>query len=265
MSFNHKQKEHVRTYLLGTMPAPEARAFEERYFKDRAFFLWVQGVEVTLIEDYLNGKLPPEKAQIFETHYFHAAPLRARFEEVRGKHDQKSSVRRRLSALKWAPLAALALACLGAGLYWAIVRSKVASQTGAQVARNIPPAVRVQLVPGIQQGGNSMMAEVQIPAKQAVIEFDLEVPGRAAPFQCSASISEIGADGGLRRIWDAPSPIRSSAKGNTQQVTFQLDSSLLHHGDYRVDVQMADGSAAAAYIFRAISSPQTNEEAPRHD
>jgi hypothetical protein len=110
------------------------------------------------------------------------------------------------------------------------------------------------------------MAEMQIPETQTPIEFDLEVPGRAAAFQCSAAISEIEADGGLHRIWASPVKLSSTPKGNSQEVVFQVDSTLFHHGDYRIDLEMSDGARAGAYIFRAIpASPQSERQSTRHE
>jgi hypothetical protein len=264
MSFSHKQKEQVRAYLLGTMSGPKARAFEERYFEDRAFFLWVQAVEVALIEDYLNGKLSPENTQNFEGRYLQASPLQARLEEVRQKQGQQVAVRR-LPTFRWAPLGVLALLCSAAGLYWVLRHSKVGPHQAVQEAVTSPSPVRVHLLPGVQQGGTSIMAEIPIPRAPSPIEFDLEVPGRIAPFRATVAISEIDAEGGLHRVWASPSQISSSPEKN-QEVVFQVDSSLLHHGDYRLDLDMSDGSGGSTYIFRVVSpSFQPERQLPRHE
>lgn len=261
MIFDHKQKEQVRSYLLGTMSGPEAQAFEESYFKDQAFFLWVQAVEVCLIEDYLNGKLPTEKIQSFESRYLNVVPLREKFEEVRDRQLRRAKAQRRSRVLRWAPLGALVLLCFGGFFYWYKHPKTVPAE---QVAQNAPPPIHVRLVPGVQQGPNSMMTEVQLPVKNTAIEFDLEVPGRTASFLASVAVSEIDADGTFHRIWNSPSPVRSSPKGSAQEIAFQMDSSLLHHGDYRIDLTISDGTSSSAYILRAIpASPQIRR--PEHE
>src|SRR5215467_3223565 len=157
MIFDHKQKEQVRSYLLGTMSGLEAQAFEESYFKDRAFFLWVQAIEVCLIEDYINGNLPAENIQSFESRYLNVAPLRKKFEEVRDRQRQRARAQR-WHVLRWAPLGALVLACCGGLFYW----YKHPKTTPAeQVAQNTPPPIHVRLAPGVQQGPDSIMTEIQ--------------------------------------------------------------------------------------------------------
>lgn len=251
MSLEHRQKEQVRAYLLGVMSGPEAQAFEESYFNDRAFFVWVQAVEVGLIEDYLNGKLPAAKAQSFESRYLHVAPLRKKFEEVREQHERMKATHRLPRGLRWAAFGAMALVLLSVGIYWAGVSSKETRQP-ALTALNNTPSVHVELVPGVQQGGNSIMTEVQMPATHVPVDFDLEVPGKTVPFQCAVAISEIGADGVLHSIWDSPAPVHSALRGNSQHVIFQVDSSTFHRGDYRVDLKMSDVPGAGAYIFRVV-------------
>src|ERR1035438_9155246 len=108
MKMNHKLREPVRAYLLGALVGREARAIEERYFGDRAFFLWVRAIEVGLIEDYLDGKLSPAHVQRFESRYLQVADLRQRLEEVRQRHETTSS-HNPIRLKKFSPIVAIVL------------------------------------------------------------------------------------------------------------------------------------------------------------
>ena len=84
--------EAVRSYLLGTLEEGEAASVEEKYFTDRNFFLFVQGVETALIEDYLSGRLAPSVKGHFEARYLSIPDLRQRVEEVRGTRVPSSTI-----------------------------------------------------------------------------------------------------------------------------------------------------------------------------
>lgn len=239
----------MRAYLLGTLVGQEARAIEDRYFGDRAFFLWVQAVEEGLIEDYLDGKLSAVNVQRFESRYLNVADLRRKLDEVRERH-RPISTREPMRVKMFFPITALALVCIcGISLLLYIHRTK---ESHLQMAQAKPDMISVVLSPGITQGAGSTMTRVQLPAKAVGIQFLIELPGRVAPVQCLVQLSEIEADGHLSNIWNSQAVIPSKPTGTGQQVAFQLDSSKLHRGDFAVELRMTDGAVLGSYIFRVI-------------
>jgi hypothetical protein len=72
-----------RAYLLGTLPAEEAEALEERYFTDESGFEEVVLAEDDLIDEYLDGELPEESRHVFEARLQERPELMARLDARR--------------------------------------------------------------------------------------------------------------------------------------------------------------------------------------
>src|SRR6266404_5807676 len=124
MEISHNSAEPVRAYLLGTLPEEESVALEERYFRDRDFFLWVRAVETRLIEDYLNGQLPAVTMQPFESRYLRVPELRRRLEEIRGERTAAARQNQRVLIWGWRPIMAAALICVAGATFWGYVHFK---------------------------------------------------------------------------------------------------------------------------------------------
>jgi hypothetical protein len=60
------------------------------------------------------------------------------------------------------------------------------------------------------------------------------------------------SDGTWKRVWATPQPVWSKALRAGQQLSLNLDSSLLDRGDYRIEVTGADELVQEAYFFRVL-------------
>src|SRR5882757_5684418 len=79
----HMYSEPVKAYLLGILDEGKAAEVEQKYFTDRAFFLFAQQEEQRLIEDYLADRLPPAEVRQFELRYLSVPELRDKVEQLR--------------------------------------------------------------------------------------------------------------------------------------------------------------------------------------
>jgi hypothetical protein len=251
MKTNHKLKELVRSYLLGKLTGEEAQEIEDRYFRDRAFFLWVQSVEVGLIEDYLDGKLSRANVKCFEGRYLRVEDLRKKVDEVQAIHVGRAvepALRKAIFAV-----AAVALVITSAIVWRYLYEKKGAARLPTQLAQATPETIRVDLSPGTAQGSESRMTTLQLPAKNVPVEFALELPGGAVSVSCVPYIFEIDAEGKLREIWRARAPVISTPLSTGQQVRFVVDSSQFHHGDFTIELREASGMVVDSYLFRILA------------
>jgi anti-sigma factor RsiW len=75
-----EQKQILREYLLGQLPAAEQTAFEARYFTDAELFAQVVDAENELVDEYAHGLLSSDTRNRFERHYLADPRRRARAE-----------------------------------------------------------------------------------------------------------------------------------------------------------------------------------------
>lgn len=261
MKTNHKLKELVRSYLLGKLTGQEAQEIEDRYFLDRAFFLWIQSVEVGLIEDYLDGKLSRSNVKLFENRYLRVDDLRKKLDEVRrdhvGERPEPAPLRIILA------VTALVLLVAGGAILWRYLYEKK-SGPPEQLAQATPESIRLDLSPGTAQGEESRMATLQLPPKHVRVEFTLELPVGTMPVSCLPYVFEIDADGKLNEVWHAKVPVTSIRSGTGQQVIFEVDSAQLYRGDFRVELRDVSGTVVDSYLFRVVAPNRGGGHVPVH-
>jgi hypothetical protein len=244
--------ELVRSYLLGTSEENSAALIEERYFTDRAFFLFVQAVETALIEDYISDRLAPLTRSHFEQRYLKVPALQKRLEEVRGMQVRPPAAKRAVPTTRLLLAAAVLLLCVGGALFWAY-----RDQTGLEPLPGSKPVrpilATLYLSPGIVKSEVSDQARLRAQTGKGDIRLVLELPGQPAPTFCAARLSVASPDGTWKNVWSTPRPVASTTLGNGQQLSLILDSSLLGRGDYEVEITGTDKQIQETYFFRVAS------------
>ena len=253
MESTHIPIEAVRAYLLGDLDDVAAAALEERYFVDRSFFKEVQAAERALIQEYVAGRMPPVQGQRFESRYLQIPHLRLLVDEVRRERDRS----RQPAFSMWPRLAFAALLLCAVAtsvvVYW-MHRQPVGPSITAQTLH--PPAahpmVSLRLAPGPLKGGNSTDIQLTLPPSAMPVHLTAELPGITSPVDCTGELSIIEPDGHWTKAWKSSQPVRSIANDGGQAVTFVLDSSALHPGDYVLEVAASGHRIRETYVFRAI-------------
>lgn len=241
--------EPVRSYLLGKSDEKSAALIEERYFTDRAFFLYVKAVETALIEDYLADRLAPLTRSHFEERFLTLPALRQRLEEVREGNARPTPSEVPLRTTRLALAAALLLVCVGGALFWAShSRTQLQSVPPSRPVR--PVLATLFLSPGTVKGDASGVTGLHTQSGEGDVRLVLELPGQLTPLYCSARLSVVLPDGSWKNVWSTPRPIGSTTVGNGQQISLILDSSLLGRGDYRMEVTGTDKRIQETYFFR---------------
>src|ERR1035441_2528989 len=108
--------EPVRAYLLGILDESKSAAVEQKYFTDRAFFLFTRAEETRLIEDYLAARLSPPETRQFEERYLSVPELRAMVEEIRQQREVLRAPSRPVLR-RWLAAAAMVLICAGGVIF----------------------------------------------------------------------------------------------------------------------------------------------------
>src|ERR1700690_175760 len=143
--------EAVRSYLLGTLEEGEAASVEEKYFTDRNFFLFVQGVETALIEDYLSGRLAPSVKSHFEARYLSIPDLRHRGEEVRGRWVPAGVQCRQMNRPRAPLVGGVGVVCVGGAVFW-LYRDLVGFKVLPPSRVPRPILATLALSPGVLKG-----------------------------------------------------------------------------------------------------------------
>lgn len=242
--------EPVRAYLLGTLEENSAASVEERYFTDREFFLFVQSVETALIDDYLSGRLPPSVKAQFEARYLSVPDLRRRLEEVRKR--RTSVNRRRMFGPRSLRIAAMVLMCVGGAIFW-FYRDYLRFERLQAPPLARPVVATLALIPGVSKGDGAGIPTFGLRS-EGFVQLELELPGQREQMICSVQVSIILPDGVSQRVWFSPQLIWSYPIRGGQRTTLMLDASLLHRGDYLVELVGADTRVRETYVFRL--SPQ---------
>ena len=244
--------EPVKSYLLGTLEENLASSIEERYFTDRAFFLFVQAVETALIEDYLAGRLAPSTRSRFEQRYLTVPDLRRRLEEVRGRQALPTAPEGSGWNIRILLTAAMLLVCFGGAALWVYHdRMRFPALPRSTFVR--PVLATISLSPGVVKGEATGMALIRATSEKGDVRLVLELPAQSSPIFCSAQLSVALSDGTWKRVWSTPQPVWSTTFRAGQQLSLNLDSSLLDRGDYQVEVTGADKLIQEAYFFRVSS------------
>lgn len=241
--------EPVRSYLLGTLDEADAASIEERYFTDRGFSLFAQAVETALIEDYLTGRLAPPIKSRFEACYLSVPDLRRRIEEVGKMRVEGQIATGQIHHARFLLAAAILLFCMGGAALWFYVDhlgfAPLPNTTGIR-----PVLATLSLSPGLLKGEAAGVARLILQSGKGKVRLVLELPGRGIPILCSAQVSLASPNGGWNRVWSTPRPVWSTPSTGGQQVAILLDSSLLVHGDYLVEIVGAGAQTRETYSFR---------------
>lgn len=241
--------EPVRSYLLGILEAHEAASVEERYFTDREFFLFVQAVETTLIEDYLSDRLAPSIRSRFEARYLSTPDLRRRLEEVRARQVLAQASGWQMDRPRVLLVAAMLLVCVGGAVLW-LYRDVLRFEAVPPSTDARPILATLSLSPGVLKGAGAGELKLGPPSRPGNVLLVLELPGQRTQILCSAQLSLALPDGAWRRVWFSPQPVRSSPSEGGQRLPLILDSSLLRRGDYLVQLVGADAQVQETYVFR---------------
>jgi hypothetical protein len=250
MAIDHISNEAMRSYLLGRLPDDQATALEEEYFSNRDFFLKIQSEETALIVDYLDGKLSSADKQHFEDRYLQVPLLQRKVEEVRRQRNTLKPALHPSIWTGWRVAFALA-AVLVFGLGISVYRLRVTNQHGSLAGNSQTHSViAIRISPGLTKGSDSTPTQIEPPSDGSTVNLILELPGRSAPAQCQVRISLMGPDGHWAPVWTSSGLLTSSADGNGQVLTLQIDGALQHPGDYSVDAWSPDGEVRETYSYQ---------------
>jgi hypothetical protein len=260
MQMDHKLKEPVRAYLLGKLAEEQKVALEERYFTDRAFFLWVQAVEVGLIDDYLKGRLSGATRELFESRYLQVPALRSRLEEVRERRQAAAPAKPAWREWALRPVLALTLVSLaGAGMWTYFRLGDRIVHPGPTQRPSEPEAITVQLWPGLTKGeANDRMAEFPLPSPARKIRFVLNLPRGSRTGPCLVEISSIENDGRWNRVFTSPPLPVSTSSGGGQEVSLVIDSGILQPVDYVMQILTPGGLETSSYVVRVTQPGRQN-------
>ena len=239
--------EPVRAYLLGTLDDCEAAAVEQKYFTDRAFFLFTRDEETRLIEDYLAARLSPPETRQFEDRYLRVPELRARVEEVR----QRPSVIRVQSRPVFRSLllaAAMLVICASGVMFW-LQRGAAPTPPRSASSDERPLLATLSLSPGVLKSEAGGMAEFASPAIRGNVKLVLELPGQLQRIPCVIGVSSASADGGWKEIWSTGQPVVSAPSKGGQQIAVVLDTAVLPEGDYLVQATGPGHQVRETYLF----------------
>jgi anti-sigma-K factor RskA len=251
MSKDHKLS--VRDYLLGTLPDRETRAFEEEYIGNRCVLREVQAAEAELIADYLAGRLMPDSRELFERRCLQLPALRQRVEDAR-KYSTPPQPGGSPFWPRWALAVAAILIVAGAAALLYRQRPAQLSKVQAPLAKHVDRlVVAFSVNPGVSMGSGAFAAQVALPAN-SVLDLTLKLPAQASAVSLPVNISRIGADGRLRRVWAAPSPVESKAAESGRVLSVQLDSNLLPPGDYAAYAGTPDDRTRETFVFRVVEA-----------
>jgi hypothetical protein len=241
----------VRSYLLGTLEETSAVSLEERYFTDRAFFLFVQSVETALIEDYLADRLAPAVRSRFERRYLSVPDLNQRLEEVRQSQLLEQATIRHSPVARVLLVAAIVLVCVGGTSIW-LYRERMRIDPLPSVMRARPVLATLSLSPGLQKGEAGAMAQIGAMSRQGSLRLVLELPGLRAPIPCSVEFSAATPGAGWKRVWSTPEPVWAIPFGDQHQLVILPDASLFPRGDYLVEVVDSGWQIDETYYFRVV-------------
>ena len=252
MDIEHIPVKSLRAYLLGTLADEDAAAVEVRYFVSRSCLLQMQAEERALIENYLDGLLTPDEEQQFEGRYLRIPSLIWVVDEVKRERAttvDRGSSRGRLLGLAWAG-AVLCTIALCVWIYYGRRPGPEPATAGIPLPKS-PPAVTLRLTPGVTMGGKA--ARMDLPQEQVPVKLVAELPGLSTPVECGARLSLVG-DGRWIPVWSA-GPVLTLAGSGGQELTLLLNPSLLHSGDYILEVTMPNGQVRETYLFH-VSQPR---------
>jgi hypothetical protein len=244
---DHKAVEAVRAYLLGALEERAAAALEERYFTDRAFFLFIREVETSLIEDYLRGRLSPATKARFESRYLTVPELRKRLDEVRTRQVDTAPPQAHMRRYSVMAAAAMIVLCVSGALLY---REKMRFDRLPSRSAERPIMAVALLRPGVLKGETAQYNRLTLPPARGDIKLILKVAWQGSPIACFGRILLRTSDGKWQPIWSSAGPIWSEASRGGQQVTFLVDAALFREGDYRVELSGPDGQIRDTYSLR---------------
>lgn len=199
----------ARQYLLGRLPDAQREQIGERLFSDDAFFEIVQAVEMDLRDAYARNELSGRDRDDFETHLLHTERQRkaSRMSAVLAKRLPKRSQKPVRSWTQWALVAAAAVA-IPTAFYAAYLQQQVRLLQRTEIASRLrpasaqAPAVVSLFLPGIVLRGADNLPQLRLPAAEAVVKLEIEVPS-SGPFAATindAAGNELFRQFGLRPV-----------------------------------------------------------------
>jgi hypothetical protein len=131
-------------------------------------------------------------------------------------------------------------------------REAAPARTTARTVAGSPQllaAITLRLSPGMSKDAGARAARMPLPPDGAPVRLVAELPGLAAPAECTARLYLPGADGTWTKVWNS-GPARTAAEGHTQELTVVLPPATLHSGDYVLEAAAPDGRVRERYVFR---------------
>jgi hypothetical protein len=267
----------IRSYLLGTLPEPEAEAVEEEYLARPAVLEHVRAVEDDLLDDYAAGRLAPHETQFFEARYLVSPRLRERVVAARALRlaalPGPQAVVRRPWAMPLA-LAATAVLALVAGLWLGAPASGVLSShrdsrvetpepqptavaesppaPAASPPRALPVAAKVVFaLSPLHLRGPQAQNELRLPPDARAVVLELEGDASAAPPDIGALEAVLATVEG-ERLWRGQAPPRGRSDRPELVARVELDAERLAPGDYLLTLFAAGepDEALSSYFLR---------------
>lgn len=279
MQLDYKEQESLRQYLLGSLPAEEIAALEERLLTDAVFYDELLMAEDELIDQYLSGEQSQAERQSFEAH-FAVAPERqqkVRFARALKKYlkvtneaeaedvaiaepflskpvfvaDPGTSKRSFFSFLPENPTLAYSLAAtfvlvIGAVSWLAVTQLR---PTGSHEPGKV---LAVVLTPGLNRsvdGGE--IKKISIPSGTDTLQLQLELPkAEYATYRAEVVKSD-------RTVVEIIEGLQTATATTRTSITVPLSARLLKRDDYSVKLagKRTDGvyEDVASYVFRVLN------------
>jgi anti-sigma factor RsiW len=244
----HIQADVVKSYLLGTLPDDQASAVEERYFADPAFFNEMRRIEIDLVCQFLDQELTEEEQEQFERRRLQVPKLKNLVDEVRERRG--AFLQPRLTP--WIVSVAAALVCLAVvGLI--VLRRGLAPSVQKGSVETPGQGISLFLEPGVTMGAGTTTKKLVLSSQVQPVALVAELPGQMVSADYVARVFSIGRDGSRNEVFTS-GQIRSVARSGGQQVTVQLSSAQLQHGDYIMDLHPVRGEVSETYVFRVTAA-----------
>lgn len=271
--------EQLTRYLLGTLDADDAEAFDELSITDQEFAARLLVAEDDLVDAFARGDLDADSRSRFESRYLSVPGAREklRFAETLAARQSRSGSAgpgimvgsSHVSRPRWRPMWALAAAAslvLAAASYIVIERA-----TGRSSQPQVPTTV-VRSQPGPPEAApsrpaptESVIAMVLVPPTRAPRELPtLTLPGDAARVQISlvlesddyrsyqVVLKQSEAD---RTLWQS-ARLSSSASGANRILPVTIDAAVLTPGRHTLELSgygdAGGGEVITSYTFRVI-------------
>lgn len=239
----------MRAYLLGTADPSVADALERDYFSDKKILAALNEQERELIIEYLDNRLCAVEKGLFERRYLRIPVLRARLELVRSERKKQglgmAGVAFRLPAIAFS----LVLVALAGGWVHMRYSGRLTETPRAPVPEVQPTILSLVLAPGVNKG-RGRTAEILLTRPGTRLRFLLDGRGIGHEHEALADIVSIEADGSNSPVWASGQTLLIDSTSGSPRFMLEIDSNILGHGDYMINLRLRDGAILERFLFR---------------